>query len=107
MSVYKEGYYVVDIISKASKQIYLDACDFGAPANKGDNIWNWAKQLVDWYGVEGTRKSINYGTGKIVESIVKLMNEGNGRYDEFKITYTTTYNKKYDGYFTIEKYTNN
>ena len=34
MSVYKEGYKAIEMIERSSKQIYSDACDFGAPTKK-------------------------------------------------------------------------
>ena len=36
MSVYKEGYYIIDEIERASYQIYPDAADYGAPVVKGN-----------------------------------------------------------------------
>lgn len=106
MSVYKEGYYAVELINKASKQIYSDACDYGAPVKKGDSLWNWTKQLVEWYGVQGTRQVSEYGTGATVEHVVELMDEWNtGRIDRFKVSYITTRgDRRHDGYVTVSKY---
>nr|DAJ28059.1 MAG TPA: KH domain [Caudoviricetes sp.] len=75
MAVYREGYKAIEAIKRASKRIYNDACDFGAPTKKGDNIWNYAKQLCDWYGIEGTRKESRYATGCTLTQDVKLIDE--------------------------------
>lgn len=105
MSVYKEGYYAVELIKKQSKQLYADACDFGAPVKKGDDLWNWAKQAIDWYGNPKTRKQDNYGTGTTVSQVIELMDEWNtGKEEHFKITYTTTRrDKRMDGFLTVSK----
>ena len=105
MSVYKEGYHAIQLIQSQSKQIYPDACDHGAPTREGDSLWAWVKQLIDWYGVKGTRQQTNYSTGKMVSHIIILKDEWNGGWEEhFKITYTTTYgNKNHDGYFQVER----
>ena len=75
MAVYREGYKAIEEIKKRSVQIYSDACDYGAPTRKGDSIWNYAKQLMDCYGVEGTRKESRYSTGASVKQEVKLIDE--------------------------------
>lgn len=75
MSVYREGYKAIEEIKKRSVQIYSDACDYGAPTKNGDSIWNYAKQLVEWYGIKGTRKENRYQTGASVENEVKLIDE--------------------------------
>lgn len=75
MAIYREGYKAVEEIEKKSVRIYRDASDFGAPTRKGDNIWNYAKQLVDWYGIEGTRSENRYSTGRSVRCDVKLVDE--------------------------------
>ncbi len=100
MSVYKEGFYAVELIKKNSRQIWNDACDFGAPMKNGDELWNWTKQLIDWYGVEGTRKQENYSTGTTVKQRVSLMNEWtDGSEVMYEVTYTTVANNKnIDGY---------
>ena len=121
MSVYKEGYHAVELIQKQSKQIWPDACDFGAPTKEGDEVWNWAKQLTEWYGIKKTRTfhSFSHGT-KQVSMIVSLMNEwkysddmDNGKrvneddYTEyFRVTYYKTKNEQFDGFFEVEKVTN-
>lgn len=75
MAVYREGYHAIELIQNNSFQIFPDACDFGVPVKKGDEIWNWSKQLIEQYGVEGTRKENRYGTGYSVEAQVELMDE--------------------------------
>jgi hypothetical protein len=93
MSVYKEGYYIIDEIERASYQIYPDAADYGAPVVKGDKLWNAVGQLYDWYGDKETRRLQEYGTGKSVEFVAELVVEGDyrkGEYDYFKIEYHTS-----------------
>lgn len=75
MAVYREGYKALETIQRESKQIYSDACDFGALTKKGDHIWNAAKQLVDWYKVEGKREEHRYSTGRSCSAVVELMDE--------------------------------
>jgi hypothetical protein len=119
MAVYREGFAAIDIIEKASVQIYNDACDFGAPCKKGDKIWNTAKQLVDWYKVENSRKQYNIGNKPYgVENVVELMDEwalGDRRktVEEATEYYKVSYHKmskgvdgayrSYDGFISIEK----
>ena len=93
MSVYKEGFYAVDLITKASRQIWNDSADFGAPTKKGDNIWAWTKQLVEWYGVEGTKKVERYSTGTSVSQTVELMDEWNtGKTIRYSVNFVTVSN---------------
>lgn len=113
MSVYKEGYHAVELITKRSKQIFSDAADHGAPTKKGDEIWNAAKQLVDWYGVKGTRKEHKYASGQTVAHQVTLMDEwavSDGRKTEAQATdlYVVTFTsctsgacKGYDGFVMV------
>lgn len=105
MSIYKEGYYAIKVITEASRRLYPDACDFGAPVRKGDNIWNWVKQLVEMYGINSTRMVAKYSTGTTVTQVVELIDEHNTRKLElFKVIYITTRNdKNWDGYVTVEK----
>lgn len=107
MSVYKEGFYAVELIQKSSKQIFPDAADFGAPVTKGDSLWNWVKQLVDWYGVKGSRKEYTYPTGATVESTVELMDEWNtGKVFQFKVTFVkSTSLKGMTGYVYVDQLT--
>lgn len=109
MSVYKEGYYIIDQIQKRSKQIY--SCEYGALIQVGDQLWLMVKSLIEWYGLPETRTRVNYGTNNehhTLEVVVELMDEGDtGRIEPFKITYTTIKDKVngvyYDGYFEVEK----
>lgn len=115
MSVYREGFYTVELIRNRSVHIFDDAADFGAPTKKGDDLWNWAKQAIEWYGVEGTRKSHKYHTGASVEQIIELMDEWavsderktvKEATERFKISYvtcTTGKCKGFDGFFSVEK----
>lgn len=105
MSVYKEGYYAIKLIEQNSKRIYPDACDFGAPIKVGDEIWNWAKQLCSWYGVEGTKKVDAYSTGTTVTQTVELGTETRPfKVTRYSVTYVTTRgDKNQDGYIYITK----
>ena len=117
MSVYKEGYYIADQITKASVQIFPDACDFGAPVRQGDALWNMVKQLTEWYGIKGTRKVERYATGRSCEYKVQLMDEW-AVSDERKtvkeatqtfhvsfVSCTTGRCKGFDGYVYIQEIT--
>lgn len=75
MSVYKEGYYAVKELQKSSARIYPDACDYGVPVKIGDNNWNLAKQLGEWYGDKSSRVVHKYSTGWNVDMVVTLMDE--------------------------------
>lgn len=105
MSVYKEGFHALSLIEKHSKQIYSDACDYGALVCKGDDLWLWTKQLVEMYGEKNSRIADRYATGSTVQTTVSLLDEWSTG-DEFlyQITYVGCTNgikhrgKKYDGY---------
>lgn len=108
MSVYKEGYYIIAEIQNKSKQIWADACDVGVLVKKNDAMWNNVKQLVAWYGVEGTRKEHYKGH---VEQKVQLMDEwgwGKKGTETFTVTFCEfKFNgdkKKFgaDGFVSIE-----
>lgn len=106
MSVYKEAVLAVKVIKQNSKRIYPDACDFGAPVRKGDDIWNWAKQLVDWYGVKGTRKESRYSTGVSVSQKVMFMPDehNSDKYVTVEVVYVSTEkNKEMEGYIYIKE----
>ena len=75
MSVYKEGFMIVEDLKSRSQYIFNDAADFGVPTKKDDATWNMVKQLTDWYGVKNTRKEHRYDTGRSVQMNVELMNE--------------------------------
>lgn len=95
---------LVESIESKSKQIFPDAADFGAPTRKGDAVWNAAKQLVDWYGVEGTRIEQRYPTGTTVSQVIEYMpNEHESdEYIKVVVEYTTTRNHpSMDGYVTV------
>lgn len=111
MSVYKEGYYALNQLQNNQRQIWPDACDFGTPVEKKSNLWNLAKQLVDWYGIYKEQIS---KTETVV--IVSLMDEWKASDDEspnrhlkdyneyYKITYISCkINKVFDGFFTVDK----
>ena len=75
MSVYKEGFYAVKKIKDKITKVYLDAADVAAPVEKGSRTWNNLKQLIEWYGVEGTREEGQWGDMKYVTQTVELINE--------------------------------
>ena len=107
MSVYKEGYYAIKLITNNSKRIFDDAADYGCPVKKGDGIWMWVKQLVEWYRVRdvNTRVVTKYPTGTTVSEEVELIDEWNcGNEERFKVTYTTTRgNDIMDGIVEVER----
>ena len=106
MSIYKEVIHALKHIKSNSKQIYPDACDFGAPTTKGDSTWNLTKQLVKWYGVEGTRKVEKYSTGTTVSQLVEFMpNEHSSpELKTVEVIYVTTRKDKgMDGYVEIRE----
>ena len=75
MSVYKEGYHIIESIMNQSRQIFPDAADFGVPVTENDSNWNDIKQLVEWYGVKETRRIDKWNGGSSVVCIVELMDE--------------------------------
>lgn len=104
MSVYKEGFYAIELIQKNSKQLFQDAADYGAPVKKQDQLWGWVKQLCDWYGVEGSRQEHRYGTGVTVEQNVSLMDEWNtGKKIYYKVVYVSAKLPGYDGYVYVKQ----
>jgi hypothetical protein len=106
MSVYKEAVHAIGLIRKNSKRIYPDACDYGTPVKKGDDIWNWTKQLIDCYGVKDSRKVAKYSTGTTASSVVRYMPDEHNSpvYKQVRVSYTTTRKDRHqDGYVTIEE----
>ena len=116
MAVYREGYSIVNQIQKASKQIFSDSCDFGAPVKKDDSLWNASKQLVNWYQDDESKRKVNrYSTGRSVSTEIVLIDEWSVS-DEIKtveeatdkyridfISCTTGACKGYEGYITVQK----
>ncbi len=112
MSVYKEGFYAIHTIGSAQRQVYPDAADFGAPTKRGDRLWNLAKQAVDMYLIEGTRKVERYATGRTCTAVIGLMNEGlergepgYGKELKFEIEFVSAKLKNYDGFLTVRELT--
>lgn len=110
MGIYKEANHAIELIQKRSIQIYPDACDFGALCNVGDELWNWGKQLVDWYIKKGTQpEQHRYETGQSSSAIVEVGSDDSERpfTKRYKVEYVGVkkrilYNgKKYDGYFHV------
>lgn len=113
MAVYREGYSAVKDIQNQSRQIWPDACDYGAPTKIGDRLWNTVKQAIDWYGIKSTRTSKMKGH---VTAVISLMDEwavSDGRKTDeeateyFKIDYYAIKRIPggYDGFFEIVKIT--
>jgi hypothetical protein len=105
MSVYKEGYEIINTIMRNSKQIYSDACDLGRiPTRKGDKMWVMVKQLIEMYGVDGTRYSVKYATGTTVIHDIELTDEWAVDRVLYRVVYVTVYgDKNIDGYFYLTK----
>lgn len=115
MAVYREGFYAKEQIEANSIQIFNDACDFGAPTKQYDILWNYAKQLVEWYGEKDSIERHRYSTGRSCKAIVTLIDEwavSDGRKTERQATEkyvvefvscTTGECKGYDGYINIYK----
>jgi len=107
MSVYKEGFMIVGILERTAMNIFPDAADHGTPTKKDDRYWNMAKQLVDFYGVEGTRKVDQYGTGHTVSQDIELMDEWDtGDRYTYNLMYVSCNSgacKGMDGFFSIIK----
>lgn len=114
MAVYREGYNIAELITKASVRIFNDAADYGAPVKKGDKLWNAAKQLADWYG-EGETVVNRYSTGRSADKKIilidewavsderKTLKEATEVYTLSFVSCTTGRCKGYDGYITLYK----
>lgn len=114
MSVYKEAFMIIDELTSQQEQIYPDACDYGVLVKEGDHNWNLAKQLADWYGIEGSRHVTKYTTGTSVEIFISVMWEwddtkefAHGEELTFHMEYHTVKDRligqHVDGYITIEQ----
>ena len=111
MSVYKEGYSIVNEIIANSSRIFPDAADYGMLISNSSQMWKNLKQLIEWYGVKGTRSENRYSTGSSVSHRIELVDEwavSDGRKTEFQATeyyvveYITTKHKPgYDGFVYI------
>ena len=73
MSVYKEAFSALSVIAGNSVRIFSDACDFGAPTRKGDEVWVAAGVLAE-YSKEKTNVS-KYATGQSASKIVTVVDE--------------------------------
>lgn len=94
MAVYREGYSILEMINSNAQAVFNDACDLGAPVEKGDALWYGIKQLYEWYGEEGSKKR---ETGWSYSFVVELMDEWavsdkrkteEEAIDRYKVTYT-------------------
>lgn len=82
MSVYKEGYIIVNKIMSQQARIYDDACDYGVVMTKGDDNFDMVKQLVADYRDESVEvKQDKYASGSTSVARVKLFNEWQWRED--------------------------
>ncbi len=118
MSVFKEGYHVLSLIEKQSKQVWPDACDEGTPIKEGSSLWNSVKQICEWYGIKSTREvSIINSANKTVKIVVSLMDEwsvsdGHKTAEQatqyFEVSYYKAPNipDDYDGFLAVEEITN-
>lgn len=112
MSVYKEFFHAVQIIETHSRQVWNNACDYGAPTKKNDAVWGAMQTLAD-YVIDGTRKVERYETGTTVEVEVYGIDEWAVADDcvsqedavvKFKMIYVTTNKaKQFDGYVYLEQ----
>lgn len=85
MSVYKEGFMIVEAIMRKEQRIFSDAADSGTIVTKGDSTWKSIKQLYDGYGVQGTRVKGKHSASFEFE----LVDEGQGgEVMRFKLTFS-------------------
>jgi hypothetical protein len=115
MAVYREGYKAKELIERNSKKIFQDACDYGAPAKKGDAIYIAATQLATMYGDEITRRENRYPTGRSVSINFTLIDEWavsderktiEEAYEFYRLDFISCTEgacKGYDGYVSIIK----
>lgn len=103
MSVYKEAFFALAAIEKASVQIWPDSADYGAPAKKGDAIWMQAKQLASYANAKD-RDVIRYASGKArVTTKVTVMDEWDtGEKFTVEVAYEAITNGEFDGYVTVD-----
>lgn len=73
MSVYREAFSALSLIAGNSVRIFSDACDFGAPTRKGDEVWVAAGVLAE-YSKEKTNVS-KYATGQSASKVVTVVDE--------------------------------
>jgi len=106
MSVYKEALIGIRKIREASRQIYPDACDYGAPVKVGDSLWHTAKQLAEFYGIEDSRRDNVIQVSIMIEILDEWNYEAGGAVTRilYKLTFVKTpRDKGMDGYLEIEK----
>lgn len=114
MSVYKEGFAAINILKNEMVKLTEYSYGVGAPVDINDKIWNVAKQLVESYGIEGTRKETQlFGKTYKVSQLVRLVDEWavadkrktlEQATEKYKVTYNTGYCAGKQGYFTIERF---
>lgn len=117
MAVYREGFKILEEISKNSGRVFQDAADYGCKVKKGDYFFNCIKQLLEFYGDEGTRTESSYGTGVTISQKVTLIDEWavsderktiEQATEHYTVTYVksnrpfTVFGKEYNGYVYIE-----
>lgn len=118
MAVYREGYSFIEYLQRNSVEIFPgDACDFGVPVKKGDEIWNQCKSTIHFYGRDhvNTRQENRYSTGRSVSQNITLIDEWavsderktvSEATEVFRIEFvscTTGACKGFDGYITFSK----
>jgi hypothetical protein len=72
MAVYREGYHIIEALLKQHKQVWQDSADYGILIKHSDKNWNMVKQLVDTYGIKGSR--VHHGERGVSQK-VKLIDE--------------------------------
>jgi hypothetical protein len=73
MAVYREGFSIVEKLIALQGPVYQDGADYGVTANPDSPIFKAVKQLVDWYGVKGSR--IDHGNFCGISHDVELVDE--------------------------------
>ncbi len=107
MSVYKEFYYAAQAIQQASRQVFMDAADWGVPVKKDDKYWNLSQEIKRYFDPETDKREVaRYATGSSVNMFITVFNEMDGSYAEeiWRMNYTTVRENKFmDGILSIER----
>lgn len=118
MSIYREGYYALEVYTQKKQRIFNDAFDEGVFVKKGDKNWNMFKMLADMYVDDPkTRKMITSNQVQVEFSLInewlvsdeiKSIDEAT---DEFELLYykfrpqdkNLVLRSGFDGFFTITR----
>jgi hypothetical protein len=73
MAVYREGFHIVNKLIALQGPVYKEGADYGIIANPTSPIFKDVKQLVEWYGIKGSR--IDHGNFCGISHDVELVNE--------------------------------